>query len=173
MEDNFKNALIGVSINQSIPFEDDIFGRFIGKWNFDLKVFDPKKKTIKSKGSWIFESILNGLAVQDIWTVPLQESKDGKSSFYEYGTSIRSYDLKTKKWKVTWIGPIQNQHFIFDVGREEDEIHLTLIDDYNFKMKWIFYDIKEEKFKWKSKIFLSNKCEWFTNCHMSVSKVYN
>lgn len=170
MTSDFNNALIGQRINQGIPFEDDVFGQFIGKWNFDLKIFDSKGNVTDLKGNWVFERILNGQAIQDVWMVPSKDSKEKESNYFEYGTSIRSYDLKTRKWKVTWIGPILNQYFVFDVEQINNEIHLKLINHENLKMRWIFYDIKEKTFQWKSEIFLMNKCEWFTNCHMELTK---
>ena len=169
----FKNVLVGTNLNQDIPLENDIFGQFIGKWNFDLKIFDKKEETIELKGNWIFERILNGLAIQDVWTVPFRDSKEGKIPFFEYGTSIRNYNLTTRKWKVTWIGPIQNQYFVFDVKYTNNEICLKLINHDNLKMRWIFYDIKEKTFQWRSEIFLMNKSEWFTNCHMTLTKLNN
>jgi hypothetical protein len=167
---DFKDVLVSTNINQDIPYEDDIFGQFIGKWNFDLKIFDPNEKVIELEGSWIFERILKGNCIQDIWMVPLQNSKKNENNFYEYGTSIRHYNPKTRKWKVTWIGPIQNQYFIFDVEYKNNEIHLKLINHDNLKMRWVFYDMGEKTFQWKSEMFLINKCKWFTNCHMTLTK---
>lgn len=167
---DFKNVLVSDNINQDIPFEDDIFGQFIGKWNFDLKIYDSNEKVIELQGNWIFERILKGNCIQDIWIVPLQNSKKSEGNFYEYGTSVRHYNAKTRKWKVTWIGPIQNQYFIFDVEYKNDEIHLKLVNHDNLNMRWVFYNIGEKTFQWRSEMFLANKCEWFTNCHMTLTK---
>lgn len=167
---SFKNVLVSANINQDIPFEDDIFGQFIGNWNFDLKIYEPKGNIIELKGNWMFERTLEGRCIQDIWIVRLQGSKKNEDEFYEYGTSIRHYNPRTRKWKVTWIGPIQNQYFIFDVESKNNEIQLKLINHDNLKMKWIFYDIKEKSFQWRSEMLLTNTCKWFTNCHMTLSK---
>lgn len=172
MTSDFTNDLVGTTINQYIPFEDDFFGQFIGSWNFDLKIYNPKEEVIELKGNWIFERVLKGRCIQDIWIVPLQDSKENESNFYEYGTSLRNYNPKTRKWKVTWIGPIQNQHFVFDVEYKNNEIHLDLVNHDNLNMKWVFYDITERTFQWRSDILLKYKDEWITNCHMTLSKTY-
>ena len=169
MINNFSDTLIASELNPLISTEDDLFGKFIGKWDFKLKYYSLNKTSHEYVGSWIFERVLNGLAIQDLWVIPSLEGK----GFHEYGTSLRSFDLKTKKWKVTWVGPMQNQYFVFDVERINKEIHLKLISQNDPKMRWVFYEIAPNEFQWRSEVFLTEESKWFMNCHMSLTKSDN
>jgi len=170
MKIDFFEALIKKKINPVIPNENDLFGQFIGEWEFNMEVHETDGSTKEFNGNWLFKKILQGRAIQDVWMVPTLEWSNNNGGFYEYGTSIRSFDFKTKKWKVTWVGPIQNQHFEFDVEHINNEIQMQLINHNELQMKWVFYDIKTNMFQWRSEVFLKSQGKWFTNCHMSLTK---
>ena len=45
------------------------------------------------------------------------------------------------------------EHFVFDVEHINNEIRMQLINHNELQMKWVFYDIKEKAFQWRSDIF--------------------
>ena len=164
------SKLYAKNLHTSIPENKDTFGKFIGKWSLDLTIINFDGTHSKHKGEWHFHRILQGRAIQDIWIIPdLTSYKDNE--FHEYGTTIRTFNPKTSKWKAVWVGPIQNQFFIFDVEDYNDEIILTLNNDSNLDMKWRFFDISKNSFKWKSELKIKKHDNWFVNYYMKMARI--
>ncbi|MFY0625553.1 MAG: hypothetical protein JXR07_04625 [Reichenbachiella sp.] len=169
MSDNLndrKMILEQTSIHPKVGLENDLFGRFLGDWEFDLSIFDFDGSKKDFKGKWHFHRICDGMAMQDHWIVP---NSDGHS-LHESGTAVRMFDFVNKNWKVTWLGPIQNQYFVFNASQKEDRIVLEETGYAPLKMRWVFYDISDHQFQWKSEILMPDLNKWFTNYHMYVKR---
>lgn len=162
--------LFSESRHSSIPVDKDTFGKFIGKWNLDLIIINPDGSNIKYKGEWHFHRILQGRAIQDIWIIPGLTSNK-VNEFHEFGTTVRTFNPKTNKWKAVWIGPIQNQLFVFDIEDNNEQIILTEMNNPNLEMKWSFFDISKNSFKWKSEVKINEHNNWFTNYHMKLTRI--
>ncbi|HNQ13418.1 MAG TPA: hypothetical protein PKM16_09455 [Bacteroidia bacterium] len=159
--------LFSTDRHSSIPENKDPFGNFIGAWSLDLTITNPNGSTLKYKGEWHFHRILQGRAIQDIWIIPGLTAQ-GDNAFHEYGTTIRTFNPKTNKWKAVWIGPIQNQFFVFDIEDHIDQITLTATNT-PIDMKWSFYNISPNSFKWKSEV--KAKENWFINYFMELTRI--
>ena len=162
--------LFSKELHNSIPANRDTFGKFIGTWSLQLTISDPSGSSLKYSGEWHFFRILQGRAIQDIWIIPSLMPKDN-DEYHEYGTTIRTYNPKTEKWKAVWVGPIQNQLFMFDVEDNDEEIILTETKSPNLEMKWTFYNISENAFQWKSEVKVKGSDSWFTNYHMKLTRI--
>ncbi|MEM9329612.1 MAG: hypothetical protein AAGA85_28390, partial [Bacteroidota bacterium] len=158
------------SLHDSIPVDRDIFGRFIGKWRLRLTIFKPDGTSQNHTGEWHFYRILQGRAIQDLWVIPGLDP-NGNNEFLEYGTTVRSYNPKTGKWKAAWTGPIQNQLFVFDIEDDDQGITLTEVGNPHLNMKWSFFDIHEDAFQWKSEMQIRDTGQWFVNYHMKLDRV--
>ncbi len=157
---------------ETIPPEEDVFGRFIGRWQVRLAIHEPDGVNQAYNGEWHFSRILKGRAVQDVWIIPsMNKMTSDNDYFHEYGTSIRTYDPESSKWKVVWVGPIQHHFFVFDVCRTGEDIILEECSQTKLKMKWTFYDIAANSFQWKSEVYIRKMKGWFTNYHMSVKRM--
>lgn len=164
------SKLYAKSLHSSIPEDKDTFGKFIGKWSLDLTITNFDGTKTRHKGEWHFHRILQGRAIQDIWIIPdLTTHLDNE--FHEYGTTIRTFNPKTNQWKAVWVGPIQNQFFVFDIQDDIDPITLTLNNNSNLMMKWSFFDIAKNSFKWKSEVKIKEQDNWFINYYMELTRI--
>lgn len=154
------------SIHPRVGEENDLFGQFLGDWNFDLSIFhfDGSKK--EYQGHWHFNRICDGMAMQDHWIVP---EEDGLT-LHESGTAVRLFDPVHKNWRVTWLGPIQNQYYVFNAVRQGNQIVMEETGYAPLKMRWVFYDIQQDSFQWKSELFLPDMDRWMINYHMLVKR---
>ena len=164
------NKLFSESLHNSIPKSKDTFGKFIGKWSLNLTITNLDGSNIKYKGEWHFHRILQGRAIQDIWIIPSLSFQED-NEFHEYGTTVRTFNPRTNKWKAVWFGPIQNQFFLFDIEENDDQITLTETNNRNLEMKWIFFDISQNSFKWRSEVKTKENNRWFTNYFMELTRI--
>jgi hypothetical protein len=165
-----ENILFSNKLHPSIPMEKDVFGQFIGSWNLDLIITHSNGSKSNFNGEWHFSRILQGRAIQDIWVIP-NINKEVEGEFLEYGTTTRTYNPKTGKWKACWMGPIQNQVFIFDIEDTGDTIILSELTITHFEMRWIFFEISENSFQWKSEVKYNGSDKWMINYHMKLNRI--
>ncbi len=59
MENNngFFNALVSNKVNNESENTEDIFGQFVGEWEFDWFGYVPDMEVQHEKGEWIFSDI--------------------------------------------------------------------------------------------------------------------
>ena len=164
---NIDSKLFSKSRHSSIPENKDTFGKFIGNWSLELTITNLDGSKLKYVGEWHFHRILQGRAIQDIWIIPGLATHE-YGDFHEYGTTVRTFDTKTGKWRAVWVGPIQNQLYVFDVEDKIDQISLTATNITLMEMKWSFFDIAPNSFKWKSEVKLKDR--WFTNYFMELTR---
>ena len=164
------SKLFSENIHKFIPSDRDVFGKFIGEWSLSLTITNFDGSSLNYKGEWHFFRILQGRAIQDIWIIPSLNPK-GSDEFHEYGTTIRTFNPKTGKWKAVWTGPVQNQFFVFDIEDNDDTITLMETGNPKLEMKWSFFDIKEDSFQWKSEMKIRGTNDWFTNYHMELIRI--
>ena len=162
------SKLLSKTLHSSIPKSKDIFGKFIGEWSLTLTITNPDGTNARYNGEWNFYRILQGRAIQDIWIIP-DIASQGDNEFHEFGTTIRTFNLKTNKWKAVWVGPVQNQLFVFDIEDNTDQIILTETNNPHLEMRWSFFDISENSFQWKSEVKIKENI-WFTNYHMELTR---
>jgi len=159
--------LFSKTLHSSIPKSKDTFGKFIGEWTLNLTIINLNGHKVRYKGEWHFYRILQGRAIQDIWIIPDLTSQ-GDNGFHEYGTTIRTFNPRTNKWKAVWVGPVQNQLYVFDIEDNNDQIILTETNNPNLEMKWSFFDISKNSFQWKSEVKIKGHDQWFNNYHMEL-----
>lgn len=156
----FIAALVASSPDIERNKESDLFDQFIGKWDFDWIGYNEDGSITKVEGGeWIFQWILEGRVIQDIWIVPGRKLRNNKPEG-EYGTTLRFYDRQLKIWKIIWIGPVKNGLKILTARKTEKEI---IISDDNTKevfRNWIFSDISENSFRWREEISKDNGKNW-------------
>jgi len=48
----------------------DLYGRFVGSWDLDVRQFSEDGRERRRAGEWHFGWALEGRAIQDVWIVP-------------------------------------------------------------------------------------------------------
>lgn len=151
LHNEISKALLSDAPNETLGEKLNLFGQFVGEWDFEWTGYNDDGTSQKVNGEWIFNWILEGRAVQDVWIIPTRANRikpgmpDG-----EYGTTVRFYSEKDDAWKVVWIGPIKNRLNTFLAKEIKDEIVMEAENEKKFQMKWIFSEITNNSFRWRS-----------------------
>jgi len=127
-----------------------LYGQFVGSWEGIAVVYKPDGLKQEVSCEVLFEWILGGEAIQDIWIAPSIKDRSDKAlpSNALYGTTIRMYNRLTSDWEVVWINPHTNKVQQLKGKRVGDDIVQEYISDENVLVQWIFTDITSEKFHW-------------------------
>src|SRR5947207_1392358 len=95
------------------PFPDHtdqlmLFGRLVGSWDIEATYFEADGEVrARRPGEWHFDWVLEGRVIQDvILTPPLADRAETGEPAREYGTTIRAYDPKLDRWRVTFVAPV-------------------------------------------------------------------
>ena len=138
-------ALGAAGPHPSLGAEARTFDRFVGTWDchFTFHLADGSVRT--KEGEINFGWVLDGRAVQDIWTTyPTKPGEERKS-----GTSFRFFAAKSKQWRVVFIQPEYGVVLSVAGGREGDRIVLRGTDTDANPIRWTFYDITDNSFNWR------------------------
>ena len=136
------------------------FDFLIGKWDCEWQQFDPKGKIRTKIGcQWDARYTFDGMMVQDDFRM---FNESGKLVYA--GTTLRSYSVREKQWKNTFLDVVGGPSFEDFVGkRVGDEIHIqTTRKNANGEktfMRIRFHDISENGFSWEGKTSSDGK-DW-------------
>jgi hypothetical protein len=146
-----------------------LFGQFVGEWELDWTGYDEAgNETMTERGEWIFGWVLEGRAVQDVWIIPGRGRRGSRAG--EYGTTVRFYDSELDAWYVTWNGPINRARRTFLGRRSGDEIVLEGRTEDGSLMRWIFSEIGEGSFHWRSVCSTDGEKTWRRREEMRVRR---
>src|SRR5258708_13043507 len=73
----------------------DLYGRFVGSWDLDVRQFSDDGRERRRAGEWHFGWALEGRAIQDVWIVPPRgelRHGDATAKTNSYGTTLRISD---------------------------------------------------------------------------------
>lgn len=143
----FANALISEKKHDIIPEEHDYFGQFIGEWNFKWHDNIGTEFESLADGKWTFSRVLEGRAVQDTFVTSKKNTETGELE-REYGTTIRIYNPSKKNWDIFYGCTGEAVQLVAE--KKDDQIVITCVTPIGFQMKWIFFDIQKDTFKWKN-----------------------
>jgi hypothetical protein len=129
----------------SIGDQAQIFDRFVGTWDCDYASFKEDGTTKRARGEVIFGWVLDGRAVQDIWTWSDKDSSGER----KLGTTVRFFDPKIGKWRIVWIDPVSPAIKLLTGGAVGDRIVLEGKADDGVSMRWSFNDIRRDSFIWR------------------------
>jgi hypothetical protein len=136
-----------------------LFGRFVGVWDIDVRLFDLEGSVrSEGRGEWLFGWVLEGRAVQDVLIRPPRaerirlggqsQAADAGGDFWEYGTTLRVYDPQLDAWHVTWFAPVQGRSLSLLGRADGDEIVLEGKAD-SLLFRWVFSDIRADSCLWR------------------------
>ena len=159
--------VVSVSFGQKTA-ELDKMKFLIGKWEFDAKSRLPDS-TFQSQVFYSnVEYIFSKNALKDDFCF-----KNAEGELVIYGSTIRSFDTKTGKWKMLWynynLSFITQMEGVFDDGK----FHFTGkgIDEKGEYIERItFFDISEDRYSWKSDKSYDKGETWLKNYFSYTAK---
>ena len=142
----FIKALVSKNKSNIVPAEHNLFGHFVGEWDFEWIDCYGTAEERHIKGEWIFQWILEGTAIQDVFICP---SRKERLTNYQpdaaYGTTVRMYNPDTLAWDILYTelgGATQ-----LEGKREGNRIVRTEINEKN--IQWVFSEITATSFRWQ------------------------
>ena len=134
--------------NPAAPAETEQYSFLVGNWSCKTRFIKPDGKTYnEGEATWIGHYILGGWAIQDYWMSTLP---DGKTF---YGTNIRSFNPKTKKWDNRWLPMGSLQWSYFESEKVEETMVMTGGEGKDPRGEFIdrntFYEIKADSWAWR------------------------
>lgn len=162
----FVKALISHDKSPLIPETENLYGCFVGEWDFEWfdNIDTPTPRHVK--GEWIFQWILEGLAIQDLFICPSREMRNiAPQADAAYGTTIRMYNPNKKIWDILYTE--WGCATFLEARREDDKIVQTAIN--NTKLRWVFSDITPNSFRWQRMAKDDKDC-WTTKAYLIATR---
>lgn len=146
----------------------DLFGQFVGDWDIvEARYPQPDGTEVKRKGEIHFRWILEGRAVQDVWSTI--DEKTGR--VVPAGMTVRFYDPSIDAWQSVWISPRQHVVQPFLARRVKDEIVLEgRTPRSGHPEKWVFSEIRPGSFRWRSEETHDGGKTWILTEEMQVRR---
>lgn len=145
--------------NSALKDKLDLFGQFVGDWDFDMVINRPDGSHVRGNGEWHFGWTLDGRAVQDVWIARDDLSK-ANAPITEWGTTLRFYDARQDLWHVVWGGPIRGNLITFIGKKIGDEIVMEIDSAQGMPVtqgspperrgRWIFDQVTPNSFHWRA-----------------------
>ena len=129
----------------SLGEQAHVFDQFIGSWQCDYANFAEDGTITRGRGEVTFGWILDGHAVQDVWTW----TTEGASGQRELVTDIRFFDSKSGKWRAVWVDPTSFLVKTASGGVVGDRILLESTSNDGSLDRWSFNDIAKDSFVWR------------------------
>lgn len=147
---SFAEALISPSRSPEITAQQDIYAPLLGAWNVEARDRTEAGTFQVSHGEWLFARTLEGRAVQDVWIAPVRGNRPlgGTRAGNRYGTSVRTFDPKTRSWQVTWFNPVTGAFDVLQVRMDGERIIQEGTRRDGQRIRWIFKEITDDTFHW-------------------------
>jgi len=141
----------------------DLYGRFVGSWDLDVRQFAEDGTERRRNGEWHFGWVLEGRAIQDVWIVPPRgplRNGDAVANVNSYGTTLRIYDTQLDAWRIQWSDPV-SKSFLQMIGRAEgaDIVQLGSATDGRL-IRWRFLEIEPSSFLWRGETSSDQGTSW-------------
>lgn len=164
-------ALTCDSRHPQISDAEDIYAPLLGTWVVDTRDILEDGSEIFGSGEWIFSRILDGRGVQDVWIAPGRWEREHapRHPRERYGTSIRTFDPKSRHWQVTWLNPVSGAFNVLKARIEDGMIIQEGSNADGCQICWTFETITESQFHWTGKI-RGEDGEWRMVCEFSGSR---
>lgn len=155
----FSSALISASPKSELREKLNLFGQFVGDWNFEGVFAKGTPNEWRVPGEWLFSWILDGTAVQDVFICPSREEiKLNPNPDAEYGTTVRFYDPVTDTWNVCYglLGSME----VFEAKQIGEQIIVKNKDESDGLNQWVFSEITPSSFHWQNRKSYDDGITW-------------
>ena len=159
---DFQKALISKTSNSELQEKLNLFGQFVGDWDFEGVYDKGTSDEWRVPGEWLFSWILDGTAIQDIFICPSRKERitnphpDG-----EYGTTVRFYNPSKDVWDICYGG--YGFIHILEAKQIDKQIIVANKDNSDGLNQWVFSDITSNSFHWQNRTSYDNGTTWNIN----------
>ena len=144
----FIDALVAADRHSSIPADMDIYAPVLGDWEITgTEYVTQAPKPVKMSVS--FSRVLDGRAIQDIWSWAIDPSLPMTGANHASGTTFRVYDPEERVWRVTWIDPVKRARVQLDARKVGADIVQLGTHSKGEQRRWIFSEIAQDSFTWR------------------------
>ncbi len=128
-----------------------LFGQFIGDWEFDWTDYQPDGTPGQTgKGEIHFAWVLQGRVIQDVWIFRLHKEGHQGLLVDEWGTTIRFYDPGIEAWRISWHGPVNHVVRTLTARPVGNEIWVEGSNPKGQPLRWMFSQITSQSFHWSN-----------------------
>jgi len=165
----FQTALISKTPNTELQKNLNLFGQFIGEWDFEGVYGKDTPDEWRIPGEWLFSWILDGTAIQDIFICPSRKERElNPHPNAEYGTTVRFYNPKKGVWDICY-GGYGFMH-ILEAKQVDKEIIVINKDDTDGLNQWVFSDITPTSFHWQNRTSYDKGSTWLVNFELFANR---
>jgi hypothetical protein len=134
-----------------IPEPMDVYGWLVGSWDLEVVRYRGLDVTTRGiTGEVHFGWVLEGRAIQDVWTMPRRADRTGSEDGTQnmYGTTFRMWDPSIQAWRITWKNPVSG-HCEEQIGRRIGSDIIQVGSRANgTSTRWTFAEITADSFRW-------------------------
>jgi hypothetical protein len=135
-----------------------LYGRLIGNWRIKARLQPEPGKFAEAEGDLAFGWILNGRAIQDVWTLP----------GWWYGTTLRIYDPAIDAWHILWNEPVR-QYYTHMIGKPEGADIVQHGKNMTGRdIRWRFSEITTDAFRWTGEV--KNDDGWYLQSDLAIRR---
>jgi hypothetical protein len=144
-----------------------LFGQFVGDWDIlECRSLEEDGTWSTTRGKLHWRWILEGRAVQDIWTTIDKATQRS----IPIGTTVRFYDPKIDAWHSVWLSP-RNGFVRTFLGRPVgSEIVLEGKNSRGNSIRWIFSEITSDSFRWRGEELRTPPSGWVMYEEMRIRR---
>jgi hypothetical protein len=146
----FAEALVAESRSPEIAAHEDVYAKLLGAWDVQARDRTDGGTFQVTQGEWFFARTLEGRAVQDVWIAPTRANRRAGDSRLgnRYGTSVRTFDPRTRTWQVTWFNPVTGAFDVLHTRMDGERIVQEGTQGNGRRLRWIFQEITDTTFHW-------------------------
>ena len=159
---DFSNALICETCKDELRDKLNLFGQFVGEWEFEGVIGKDTPEEQRVPGEWIFSWILDGTAIQDVFICPSRkECEKNPNPNAEYGTTIRFYNQATDAWDMFY--GLSGKTHILEGQQAGAQIIVKNKSESEGLTQWVFSDITPDAFHWQNRTSYDEGVTWNIN----------
>jgi hypothetical protein len=126
-----------------------LFGGLVGTWDVEYTDYSTDGKATRRSGQMIFEWVMDGRAIQDLWIV----DPSGARKDREVYADLHYFDAKSGAWHTVFVDPEHASVVRFtDEAVGEDRIVLDSHDLGDEETRWSFNDIRPGSFGFRAEV---------------------
>jgi hypothetical protein len=145
----FAQALVSTSRSPEIEASEDVYAKLLGAWDVQARDRTENGTFQVTEGEWFFARTLEGRAVQDVWIAPTRANRaTAIPHANRYGSSVRTFDPRTRTWQVTWFNPVTGAFNVLHTRVEGERIVQEGTLEDGQRIRWIFQELTDRSFHW-------------------------
>jgi len=166
---DFSNALVCETCKDELRERLNMFGQFVGEWDFEGIIAKGTPNEQRAPGEWIFSWILNGTAIQDVFICPSRKECEKNTSLNgEYGTTIRFYNQAIDSWDMFY--GLSGTTHILEGKQVGEQIIVNNKSETDGLTQWVFSDITPTSFHWQNRTSYDNGITWNVNFELFATR---